>query len=58
MVLPALRTLTNGEAGVASYYPERKTLNIVIPSAARNLAECVARCLAALGMTFDLFRSH
>jgi len=38
------------------YYPERKTLNVVIPSAARNLAECGARCLAALGMTFDFLR--
>ena len=49
-----------------TYYAERKTLNTVIPSAARNLVDVAARCLAALGMTpapsavegFNLFRSH
>jgi len=47
------------------HYAERKALSIVIRSAARNLVDVAARCLAALGMTpapgavagFNLFRS-
>ena len=39
------------------YYAERQTLNVVIPSAARNLARVAARCFAALSMTFNHFRS-
>jgi len=34
-----------------SYHSGQKTSNLVIPSAARNLAEIVARCRAPLGMT-------
>ena len=41
-----------------SYYSEREMLNVVIPSAARNLPEKAARCFASLSMTFNHFRSR
>ena len=35
-------------------YSEKEMLNTVIPSAARNLAGCLARCFASLSRTFNI----
>jgi hypothetical protein len=40
------------------YYREREMLNVVMPSAARNLLANAARCFASPSMTFNHFRSH